>query len=382
MLSAMSDLTRDELHDLVWSVPGTALAKRFGISDVGLAKICRRHEIPRPPRGHWARVRAGKRVSRKPLPPLSLRQRDLRTITIYQTQLKTVSPAKAIAPAAPGKRQPEEDSVKQPSIIEERIVVPGTLRKPHEILRPAIRRRGGNKAIAETTLRQTLHGSFCRKCYGRALRSLDTLFKTLEQQGFPVEVNSWESPPQFVTSLDGNLIAFKVQEDRKEERRRRRIPPDERRSWFREPYETRFVDVCTGRLIFRAEGGWGRSCFFEWKEKGKKRLEDHLHECISCVLRAAEAKREAVRQWEEDCRRREREEEERKQREEERRRLQHLENLVENWVRAERIRAFVATAREGAKDEASAQLGEDYLAEALALAHRLDPLQNRLAAVE
>ena len=33
-------LTREELHQLVWESPGTHLAKRFGITDVALAKIC------------------------------------------------------------------------------------------------------------------------------------------------------------------------------------------------------------------------------------------------------------------------------------------------------------------------------------------------------
>lgn len=81
----MPQLTRDELHDLVWSVPGTLLAKRFGISDVGFAKTCARHEIPRPTRGYWARKKAGRRVQRVPLPALSPGERDLRTITIYGT---------------------------------------------------------------------------------------------------------------------------------------------------------------------------------------------------------------------------------------------------------------------------------------------------------
>lgn len=48
-------LTRTELYELVWSEPMTKLAKRFGISDVGLAKACRRAGIPVPERGYWAK---------------------------------------------------------------------------------------------------------------------------------------------------------------------------------------------------------------------------------------------------------------------------------------------------------------------------------------
>ena len=44
-------LSRDDLYELVWSKPMRDLAKDFGISDVGLAKRCRRLGIPVPGRG-------------------------------------------------------------------------------------------------------------------------------------------------------------------------------------------------------------------------------------------------------------------------------------------------------------------------------------------
>lgn len=61
-------VTRQELYDLVWTVPGRTLAQRFGISDVGLAKVCKKHAIPRPPRGYWARVQHGQKPRPAPLP--------------------------------------------------------------------------------------------------------------------------------------------------------------------------------------------------------------------------------------------------------------------------------------------------------------------------
>lgn len=60
--------TRQQLYELVWSGPIPTLAKSLSISDVGLAKACRRGDIPLPPRGHWARPNAGKRVIRPALP--------------------------------------------------------------------------------------------------------------------------------------------------------------------------------------------------------------------------------------------------------------------------------------------------------------------------
>ncbi len=61
--------TRKELYDLVWSEPMRDIAKRFEISDVGLAKACRNAEIAVPPRGYWNKQKAGHRVVRANLSP-------------------------------------------------------------------------------------------------------------------------------------------------------------------------------------------------------------------------------------------------------------------------------------------------------------------------
>src|SRR3546814_16529871 len=62
--------TREELYEFVWSKPMTHLAKDFALSDVALHKICRKHAIPNPPLGWWAKKAAGKPVKRTPLPRL------------------------------------------------------------------------------------------------------------------------------------------------------------------------------------------------------------------------------------------------------------------------------------------------------------------------
>jgi len=61
--------TREGLYELVWTAPVTEIAERLGVSDVGLAKLCRRAAIPRPARGYWARAEAGQQIGRTPLPP-------------------------------------------------------------------------------------------------------------------------------------------------------------------------------------------------------------------------------------------------------------------------------------------------------------------------
>jgi hypothetical protein len=46
---------REELYEKVWSEPVTKVAKGYGVSDVALAKACRKLKVPVPGRGYWAK---------------------------------------------------------------------------------------------------------------------------------------------------------------------------------------------------------------------------------------------------------------------------------------------------------------------------------------
>jgi hypothetical protein len=48
----MVTLSRKELYNKVWKTTIIRLAQEYGLSNGGLAKICRKHNIPRPPRGY------------------------------------------------------------------------------------------------------------------------------------------------------------------------------------------------------------------------------------------------------------------------------------------------------------------------------------------
>jgi hypothetical protein len=64
----LSDVSRQELYDLVWSTPGTKIAGEFAVSDVAIAKHCKRLDVPRPSRGYWAKRAAGHNPKKVPLP--------------------------------------------------------------------------------------------------------------------------------------------------------------------------------------------------------------------------------------------------------------------------------------------------------------------------
>ena len=78
--------TREEFYALVWSQPMTHLAKQFLLSDVALHKVCRKHGIPTPPLGWWAKKAAGKPVKITPLPRPKPGERDKITISAGESR--------------------------------------------------------------------------------------------------------------------------------------------------------------------------------------------------------------------------------------------------------------------------------------------------------
>jgi len=64
---ATKSISRSDLHALVWARPMRDVAADFRISDVGLKKICAKHDIPVPPQGHWQRIAHGHASKTLPL---------------------------------------------------------------------------------------------------------------------------------------------------------------------------------------------------------------------------------------------------------------------------------------------------------------------------
>jgi hypothetical protein len=75
-------LSREDLFELVWSKPMSELCKDFGISDVALAKRCKKLGIPVPGRGYWARLDAGQTPYRPKLPKRDTDWHDQNALTV------------------------------------------------------------------------------------------------------------------------------------------------------------------------------------------------------------------------------------------------------------------------------------------------------------
>jgi hypothetical protein len=169
-------LSRKELYDQVWAEPMTKLAARYGFSDVGLAKICKKNKIPGPPRGYCAQKQFGNAPRRPPLPNTG-NNPDIQ-INIHPDQI-----------SRPGYKNPLLGLIVQERKPENRIVVPKELENPHPLIKTA-----GilNSLKPERTGKikppwgQRLDIEVTRCDLPRALLIMDTLIKAMEDRGFEI----------------------------------------------------------------------------------------------------------------------------------------------------------------------------------------------------
>ena len=48
------EVSKEDLHRMVWAHPTTHIAKMLGVSDVAVAKRCKKLGVDKPPRGYWS----------------------------------------------------------------------------------------------------------------------------------------------------------------------------------------------------------------------------------------------------------------------------------------------------------------------------------------
>lgn len=63
-------MTREELYARAWATPMSKLAQELGVSGSYLARVCARLDVPRPPRGYWAKRAVGRAPAITPLPDI------------------------------------------------------------------------------------------------------------------------------------------------------------------------------------------------------------------------------------------------------------------------------------------------------------------------
>jgi hypothetical protein len=172
-------LSRKELYDQVWTTSIVKLAKQYGLSDVGLAKICKKHNIPRPPLGYWARKYAGYNVQPTPLP----KGEDVTIVISPNSYSQNKLKAK--------KASPETQTCYMHN--DEPITVLDRLSDPHPLIRQSSEILNASQAnelgIITPAKKDCLDIMVSRDNLRRALRIMNTVIKVLEKRGNSVYIS-------------------------------------------------------------------------------------------------------------------------------------------------------------------------------------------------
>lgn len=190
-------MTRGELHALVWSQPIRSAAKARGISDVALAKQCRKAGVPVPSRGYWNKKRAGKPVAVQPLPPLPIGAVGAKRLDGLFPATKA-SGERGASCLAGGVADDGGDAVSPPPVFEDmtlvrqrieaavgEVKVPARLAQPHPIVARLLRQDDERRAkVSPTSYSFDYYGpKFDRPIQQRRLRILSTLLLAMDRLG-------------------------------------------------------------------------------------------------------------------------------------------------------------------------------------------------------
>lgn len=178
--------SRSELYELAWSEPMRTISARLGLSDVGLAKACRKAAIPVPPRGYWNRKQAGHRVARLPLPPREPGHSDQVTIGQDQYWRMPAITANDPEPTPPTFDEPLEDVR---SRIEKRtgaVRVSPNLDLAHPNIRALLAKDDARREKQKSSpyLASFYEPVFDAPTERRRLRIMNALLLALAKQGF------------------------------------------------------------------------------------------------------------------------------------------------------------------------------------------------------
>ena len=369
-------VSRKTLYDQVWSEAMVRLAKRYGVSDVWLAKICRKHRIPRPPRGYWAKKEFGKAPPQTPLPDAD---------NDCDIELRDPNQERVAAPAVRSETEMElAEELRKGSPV----AVADTLRGSNRLVTLANQELQDAETDEHGLIIPPEGGALdiraSKSSLRRSLLIMDALLKALEQRGYRL------SPGPTVHML-GVDLTFRISETL----RVKRVQSEEHD--LHGPYafgHSRFDQqrVPSGDLVLQIDRRgryWGLGWRRTWRDAPGRRLEDQLSKCIAGMLKFAARKKS--REMEEEREVQARREEERRRQEEaarraeirrqfkaERARVASLMHEARDWQRSKTLREYI----EARKNKCIAERGSiepggesaQWLDWATQQADRLDPL--------
>lgn len=268
-------VTREELYAQVWTTPVDRLAESYGISGRGLSKICARLNIPVPPRGYWARLAAGQKVTKYKLLPLK----------------DGIPDAVRIAPTPPAP-DPQLLSPDATAALKEQkeasapIAIAKTLNHPHPVVQRWLdenRKEIGARQYGSIDWRpDPIDGTPLRK---RRLLILSALFKELERRGHAIKRDN-DYQKRVYAEINSQRVDFELEERIRQVRRR--LTPLERNQSIDPSREWQQDKVSTGALRFRLTEKYAlKGLKIEWLEDVQLPLENHLADILASMAAAA-----------------------------------------------------------------------------------------------
>ncbi len=301
------------------------LAKELGLSDVGLAKLCKRHQIPRPGRGYWQRIQMGRNPLRVPLPALEESNLEVIEITVQERLV------------------PDQDSVRKITVLADQPITHPLVLRTRKLLSRANANRDERGLLIPKSGRVS-HVQVSAAALPRALQILDALFRALEEEGY---ILSWPEgdAAELTVRAQEEMLGLTISEVVEAKLGTPTNPGtvQQKGSWWLSRPRPEYQP--TGRLALTVEGAGFLNIRRKWSDGKKQRVEECLGKFLagaSLAVRLLKKQREErlrlEREWEE---RRRRQEEERRRQAEYERKAQVVRKLANAWRESELVREFL-----------------------------------------
>lgn len=329
---------RDELYPKVWERPMLKVAEEYGVSDVALARVCRKLSVPLPGRGYWAKLAHGHAVQKRPpLPTLK------EVPVIYRSEhseQKLANASRSDDPEMAAIETQLKSGTFEPHPLDPDAQAHALIRKT------ASRLRGQSQKMSNEILVPREPGGLDVKvtagALDRALNVMAQILTVLEQRGIKIEVLEQDVTAAFV---DGQKICFGIAEPiRRVVTQNARVPnPSDK--W---DYDQVVTFEPSGTLALSIHNTtWSASGLRKkWGDTQRHPIEEVIPDFIAGLMRTA-----VVVRREEEARLRQEQERQRKEQEraelrvqidEEEKKLKQFEEWLENWDKAEQMRRFIA----------------------------------------
>ncbi|WP_449465655.1 hypothetical protein [Stenotrophomonas humi] len=381
--------SRKAFFDLMWSKPIKDIAPDFGISDVALAKFCRKNEIPLPGRGYWAKLQAGKPVMAFALPARGLGRHETITLGRDEWQGREAQEKREreqeIPPPPEFPETLEEVRIRVTKLVGKVTYIKG-LERRHRVVATLLEE---DKARTEKRNASSYHSFYDEPFFAspyerRRLKLLNSIFLALAKLDIKAHAQG-KNPKDFTIHVGDSSVTFKLDDPKaKTERESWRPSSDARRpvtdplqltvSWHLEKIDGLRLVWSDGKEV--AIEPLLQEIVVELVVAGEMQVRaSELYHHARRVKRKADLIEEA-RQREEEAKRKERLRLQRI----ERARIEHLLDDAMSLRMANDLRAYiqaVLTANRTSAEPVSDDEMAEWSAWALAQAERIDPIQAR-----